>query len=144
MKDALLLAFEKGYNALPGIMAQDVTTWVEMRQIFKELKKPEVQAVYKTIVVDTVDIAASCCEKYICNQNGIDALGDLGFGKGWLAFKKEFEDIFRGITQMGYAVFFISHDKEIQETDENNNQTGRVLIRPSLSSSSRSIIENMA
>ena len=31
MPNALLLAFEKGYNTLPGIMAQDVTTWGEMK-----------------------------------------------------------------------------------------------------------------
>ena len=27
MPGALLLAFERGYNALPGVMAQDITTW---------------------------------------------------------------------------------------------------------------------
>jgi hypothetical protein len=61
MPSPLLLAFEKGYNAIPGIIAQDVTTWGEMKQIFRELKKPEVQAVYKSIIVDTVDIAADLC-----------------------------------------------------------------------------------
>jgi len=61
MPNHLLLAFERGYNALGGVMAQDVNTWGEMKQIYRELKKPEVQAVYKTIVVDTVDIAADLC-----------------------------------------------------------------------------------
>jgi len=32
-----------------------------MKQVFRELKKEEVKAVYKTIVVDTVDIAADLC-----------------------------------------------------------------------------------
>ena len=27
MPSALLLAFERGYNTLPGVMAQDVNTW---------------------------------------------------------------------------------------------------------------------
>ena len=54
MPNSLLLAFERGYNALPGVIAQDVTTWAEMKQIYRELKKPEVQAVYKALVVDTV------------------------------------------------------------------------------------------
>ena len=31
MPKALLLAFEKGYNAIPGIMPQDITTWGEMK-----------------------------------------------------------------------------------------------------------------
>ena len=31
MPKPLLLAFERGYNAIPGIMAQDVNTWGEMK-----------------------------------------------------------------------------------------------------------------
>lgn len=31
MPNALLLAFERGYNALPGVIAQDINTWGEMK-----------------------------------------------------------------------------------------------------------------
>ena len=31
MDGALLLAFEPGYHALPGVMAQDVTSWADMK-----------------------------------------------------------------------------------------------------------------
>ena len=75
MPKALLLAFEKGYNALPGVMAQDVTSWGDMKQIFRELKKPEVKNTFNSIIVDTIDIASDMCQKYICDQNGITTLG---------------------------------------------------------------------
>ena len=81
MPGALILAFERGYNALPGVIAQDITSWGELKQVYRELKKPEVQEVYKSIIVDTVDIAASLCEKYICNQLDIDTLADVGYGE---------------------------------------------------------------
>ena len=81
MDGSLLLAFEPGYHALPGVMAQDVTSWTEMKQVCRELKKPEVQATFKAIIVDTIDIAADRCKKYICQQNGIEDLGDLGYGE---------------------------------------------------------------
>ena len=55
MDGSLLLAFEPGYHALPGVMAQDVTSWTEMKQVCRELKKPEVQAAFKAIIVDTID-----------------------------------------------------------------------------------------
>ena len=45
MPGHLLLAFERGYNALPGVMAQDITSWGEMKQVMRELKKPEVKVV---------------------------------------------------------------------------------------------------
>lgn len=142
MPKTLLLAFERGYNALPGVMAQDITSWGEMKQVMRELKKPEIKAIYDAVVVDTIDIASDFCQKYICQQKGIEALGDLGYGKGWTAFKDEFNDVFRGLTQLGYAVFFIGHHKE--QTITNDDGTERVVIRPALSNSTRQVIEGMA
>ena len=143
MPNSLLLAFERGYNALPGVIAQDVTTWAEMKQIYRELKKPEVQAVYKALVVDTVDIASDMCQKYICNQLGIENIGDGGWTtNGWSKYKKEFEETFRSLTQMGYAVFFISHAKE--KTVKRPDGTEYTQIVPALQSSALAIIENMA
>ena len=142
MGNSLLLAFEPGYHALPGVMAQDITSWSEMRQVYRELKKPEVQEVYKAVIVDTIDIAADRCKKYICQQNGIEDLGDLGYGKGWTKFKDEFNEIFRGLTQLGYAVFFIGHHKESILTDANG--VSKTVIRPSLSNSVKEVIAGMA
>lgn len=142
MEGSLLLAFEPGYHALPGVIAQDITTWSEMKQVYRELKKPEVQATFKAIIVDTIDIAADRCKKYICNQNSIEELGDLGYGKGWTKFKEEFNDVFRGLTQLGYAVFFIGHDKP--ETIDNPDGTKTQKIKPTLSNSTKTVIAGMA
>ena len=142
MEKPLLLAFEPGYHALPGVIAQDVTTWAEMKQVFRELKKPEVKDTFKSVIIDTIDIAADRCKKYICNQNGIEDLGDLGYGKGWTKFKDEFNEVFRGLTQLGYAVFFIGHDKP--ETIENPDGSKYQKIRPTLSNSTKTVIAGMA
>ena len=138
MPGAILLAFQKGYNALPGVMAQDITSWGEMKQVYRELKKSEVKAAYQSIIVDTIDIAADMCQKYICDQNSITTLGELGFGKGWTFFKNEFSQVFRGLTQLGYAVVFIGHDREVM--DDAGNRT----IRPALSNSTKTVIAGMA
>ncbi len=143
MEGCLLLAFEPGYHALPGVIAQDVTTWGEMKQVYRELRKPEVQATFKAVIIDTIDIAADRCKKYICQQNDIEDLGDLGYGKGWTKFKEEFNEVFRGLTQLGYAVFFIGHHKEATITDPATGAE-RIIIRPSLSNSTREVIAGMA
>ena len=142
MEKPLLLAFEPGYHALPGVMAQDITSWAEMKQVYRQLKNPEVQQQFRSIIIDTIDIAADRCKKYICNQNAIEDLGDLGYGKGWTKFKDEFNEIFRGLTQLGYAVFFIGHDKP--ETVENPDGTKYQKIRPTLSNSTKTVIAGMA
>lgn len=142
MPGALLLAFEAGYNALPGVIPQDITSWVQMKEVYRELKKPEVKERFKAIIIDTIDLAADKCKKYICNQNGIEDLGELGYGRGWSKFKDEFNDVFRGLTQLGYAVFFIGHDKE-QLLDKPDGTQERI-IRPALSNSTREVIAGMA
>jgi hypothetical protein len=142
MPQALLLAFERGYNAIPGIRAQDVSTWGELKQIVRELKKPEVQNVYKSILVDTVDIASGLCEKYVCAQNGIENIGDLPYGQGWGKLKREFEETFRTIAQLGYAVVFISHMKEKTFKKKNGQEYTQVV--PSCATTHNDIIKNMA
>lgn len=143
MPGHLLLAFERGYNALPGVMAQDITSWGDMKQVVRELKKPEVKSIFKSIIVDTADIAADYCQKYICSQLGIENIGDGGWAtNGWAKYKKEFEDTFRALTQLGYAVVFLSHDKEKTIKPQNSNEYQQ--IGSSMQSSALSIIENMA
>lgn len=143
MPKSLILAFERGYNAIPGAMVQDITTWGEMKTVLRELKKPEVKDTFKSIIVDTADIAADMCQKYICNQLGIDNIGDGGWtNNGWAKYKKEFEETFRSLAQLGYAVVFISHDKE--KTIKPQNGSEYQQIGSSMQSSALSVIENMA
>ena len=143
MPGHLLLAFERGYNALPGVMAQDITSWGEMKQVVRELKKPEVKEQFKSIIVDTADLAADACQKYICSQLGIENIGDGGWAtNGWAKYKKEFEDVFRTLTQLGYAVVFLSHDKE--KTIKPQGSAEYQQIGSSMQASALSIIENMS
>ena len=114
-----------------------------MKQVMRELKKPEVKERFKSIIVDTADIAADCCQKYICNQLGIENIGDGGWAtNGWAKYKKEFEDVFRTLAQLGYAVVFISHDKEKTITPKDAKEYQQ--IGSSMQSSALSIIENMS
>ena len=111
-----------------------------MRQVLRELKKPEVQAQFKSIIIDTADIAADMCQKYICQQLGIENMGDGGFSNNsWVKYKKEFEEVFRTLTMLGYAVVFISHVKRTED-----NKTNEVTIKPSMQSSALAIVENMS
>lgn len=140
--DALLLAFEKGYNALPGVLPQDITSWSEMRATLRELKKPAVQERFKSVIVDTIDIAGALCEKYVCSQNGVDKIGEIPYGGGWGLMKKEFEEVFRSITQLGYAVFFISHDKDKVFKRKDGTEYNQIV--PSCPTSFNNIAKDMA
>ena len=143
MPGELILATERGYNALPGVIVQDITSWSDIKQAVRELKKPEIQAVYKSLIIDTIDLAADMCQKYVCNQLGIENIGDGGWtNNGWDKYKREFEDVFRTLAQLGYAILFISHDKEITIKPENGIEYQQ--IRSSMQTSALKIVENMS
>lgn len=142
MTSPLVVATELGYSAIPGIIAQDVSTWGEIRQVYKELKKPEVKKRFKSIIIDTVDLAVDFCQKYICQQLGIESMGEGGWtNNSWSRYKKEFEEVFRSIAQLGYSVVFLSHDKEKTIKPQNGNEYQQ--IGSSMQTSALTIIENM-
>ena len=141
MPNALILAFEKGYNTLPNVYAQDITTWSEMKMTLRELKKPEVKEMFHSIIIDTIDIAAAACQKYIISQAGVDTLNQIPYGQGWTRVKRELEDTFRAVTQLGYAVLFISHDKDKTFTRQDGTQYNQIV--PTLGNSYNLIIKDM-
>lgn len=88
----LLLAFEKGYNAIPGAMAQPINTWAEFKKVLRQLKDEKIHERFETVIVDTADIAYMLCEKYVCanakrsdGSFGVDSVADIPFGKSLAA-----------------------------------------------------------
>jgi hypothetical protein len=141
-KDPLILAFEIGYRAIPGVIAQDIQTWGQVKEVLRELKKAEVKARFKTLVVDTVDIASTLCEKYVCSQLGIENIGDGGWAtNGWAKAKREWEQTWRAFTMEGYAVIFISHAKDKTFTRKDGSTYNQIV--PSCPTAYEEIIKNM-
>lgn len=110
--DSLVLAFEVGTNARPGAMVQKIDTWSTFKLVLRQLDSPEAKAKYATVCIDTVGIAYDLCERFICAQNGVQKIGDIPYGAGYLALSKEFDDALRKITMMGYGLIMTCHLKE--------------------------------
>lgn len=138
---ALLLAFEKGYAALPGVKAAPINRWSEFKQVLKQLKSDEAHALYKTIIVDTADIAYDLCEKYICNLNEVSKIGDVPYGGGYGQAKKEFDEALRVIPQMGYGLVMISHAQDKTFTDEDGKEYNKIV--PTLANQPRLVVDRM-
>ena len=107
--DAVLLAFEKGYNAIGNAYPFDINKWSEFKMALRDLEDPRSKERFKTVIIDTVSICWEMCEKFICQQNGVQKIGDIPWGGGYTACKKEFETSIRRITQLGYGVVLIAH-----------------------------------
>lgn len=117
--NSLLVAFERGYNAIGGVRAADVASWSEFKQVIRQLDKPAAKEMYSTIIIDTISIAWDYCEQYVCAQNGVQKIADIPWGGGYSASKKEFETALRKITMMGYGIVLIAHSSSrIEKTAE--------------------------
>lgn len=123
----LLLAFEKGYSAIPGAMALPINSWAEFKKILKQLDKSEAKDTYETIIVDTGDIAYEYCEKFICNQNGVQSISDIPFGGGYSKVEKEFDSALRSIMQKDYGLVMISHSTDKTFKDENGEEFQQIV-----------------
>ena len=136
-----LLAFEKGYSAIPGAMAQPINSWSEFRQVLRQLKKDEAKAMFETIIIDTADIAYDYCTKYICANNNADSVSDIPFGKGYGMIEKEFDECLRTIVQLGYGLVIISHETDKTFTNEGGQQYNKIV--PTLDKRANNVIARM-
>ncbi len=145
----LLLAFEKGYNAIPGIMAQPINNWAEFRKVLRQLKDQKAKDTFYTITIDTVDIAYDYCTKYICDNAqrsdggyGVDSISDIPFGKGYGMVSKEFDECLRSIVMMDYGLVLISHSIDKTFKDENGNEYNKIV--PTLDKRANNVVARMA
>lgn len=106
---ALILSFEPGLNARAGVYAQNITTWSDLKQVCRQLSKPEVKAKFKCVCFDTVEIAATMCQEFICARAGVQAMGDVPYGKLYKEYELEFSKTIRSIAMQGYGCVFACH-----------------------------------
>ena len=136
---SLVFAFEKGYSAIPGIMAIPVNSWREFRSFLMDLREDETKEMYKTVVIDTADIAWDYCTDYVCQQNGVSKINDIPYGGGYALAQREFDTCIRKILQMDYGLVLISHSKEKTLKDEQGNEYDQIM--PTLENKARLVCE---
>lgn len=144
----LLLAFEKGYMAIPGIMAQPINNWSEFKKVLRQLKEEQAKTMFETIAIDTADIAYDYVTDYICANAkrsdggfGVDSISDIPFGKGYGLVAKEFDECLRSIVQMGYGLVLISHATDKTFTDESGKEYNKIV--PTLDKRATNIVSRM-
>ena len=108
-----LLAFEKGYSAIPGAMALPINSWS----------------------------AYDYCSKYICSNNNVDTIADIGYGKGYNLVEKEFDSSLRQIVQMGYGLVVISHETDKTFKNEGGEEYQKIV--PTLDKRANNVLARM-
>lgn len=138
----LFAATEAGTNALNGVYVQPIKKWADFRKFVKELGKTEVQGMFETIVVDTVDILWDLCEDFVLSANGVTKVGDIPFGAGYGMIEKEFDKKLREIPMMGYGLVLISHSTTVTITSITGEESDQ--YQSTLPKRAKKVVNRMA
>lgn len=95
----------------------------QLDQIITELQTTKHS--FETIVLDVIDDITVMIEQYICDREGVETIGDIGYGKGYAAFNNIFQQLIIELKALPLNVVYISRIMTFEE----NNVT---LEKPSL------------
>lgn len=126
----IIIGFEKGWNMLPNVMGVPVNKWREALDIKKQLLKDaemvekgeKKETTYKTVIVDTANIAYDKCTRYILDKEGVEYLDETESKRGYKAVEKEYDDFFQELVKAGYTVVAIAHVDEKTVKDKSGNK----------------------
>lgn len=82
---------------------------------------------FQTVIIDVIDDICVMIEQAICIDNGVKALSDIPYGKGYAMFNTVLQQFVMDLKALPMNVIYVS--RELQITDE---QTGSTDYRPSL------------
>lgn len=72
---------------------------------------------YETIIIDVIDDVVSMIETYFCDREGVETIGDIGYGKGHAAVKQIVTSLAIEFKALPLNVIYVSR---IAEKTENN------------------------
>lgn len=139
---AVILSFEPGLNAHAGVYAQTITTWSEVKQVVRQLKDPKVREKFHTVCFDTVDLAASLCQDFVCAQAGVQSLSDVPYGKLYKVYELEFQKTLLAIANLGYGMVFACHTEE-KEYEVGDEKKVIARIQPKLEKRAFAIVNRL-
>ena len=82
---------------------------------------------FQTVIIDVIDDICVMIEQAICIDNGVKALSDIPYGKGYAMFNTVLQQFVMDLKALPMNVIYVS--RKLQFTDE---QTGSTDYRPSL------------
>lgn len=72
---------------------------------------------FETVVLDVIDDIVVMIEQYICDREGVETIGDIGYGKGYAAFSNIFNVLVIELKALPINVIYVSR---IATREENN------------------------
>ena len=144
----LLVAFERGYNALNDINAVDIEKYDEFVELVDELVKNKKDLPYKMVALDTVDILQDLAIPYMLKKASrrdnkmYKVISDIPYGNGWNLLQEVIYEQVNKLVKAGYNLWFITHDKDKTFTTKDGLSYDKTVL--SLTGKVRDVCVNMS
>lgn len=124
------MMFEPGGKGL-RIARNKCASWLAFKAYVPQI----IASDYKTVVIDTVDIAYDKCFERVCKEQGVEHPSEGGWGKVWGAIESEFVSTMTQLIESGKGVIFISHAEDKQFERRSGGSYNKVV--PSMAKAAR-------
>jgi hypothetical protein len=136
-EDAFFMSTEPGTKAL-RVYKVDIRTWKQFLGYVKVLEEQEGR--FKTVIVDTIDLAYEYCFNHICKSKGVAHPSEMDdYGATWREIAQEFDGAVRRLLSMNRGVVFISHDTEKEIEKRDGSKLDRV--QPTMARAAMAVVE---
>jgi hypothetical protein len=109
LDDCLIIDTEKGSRMIEGYI-EEVNSREELINTLIDIKESK-DVSYKYIAIDTIDKVAEWAEQRVCEEEGVKAIGDLAFGKGYGLARQKVSQTLSAFKEVAEHLIIIGHRK---------------------------------
>lgn len=130
--NVLMIATEAGGRAINCHKAK-ITSWGEFMDVVKQLTNPktleDMQKKFKVIAIDTLENMVMYSDNSVSQSFGVGTLSEItGARNGYVISRGQIAMAVAKLTSVGYRIIFITHEEEIEETNDLTGETYRFKI----------------
>lgn len=118
LDDCLIIDTEKGSRMIEGYI-QEVNTRDELIETLIAIKESK-EVKYKYIAIDTIDKVAEWAERRVCEEEGVNSIADLAFGKGYGLVREKVAKTISHFKEVAEHLIIIGHRKVAYAVTEGN------------------------
>lgn len=109
----LFISTDRGTRTLKA-MRTEVFSKKQLFKLIRKLESIDCNEHYDFICIDHLDDVLGMLEEEVCDDLGIEDLGDTEWGKGWKRYKKIIIEVLNRLMRLGPGLIFICHEEEKQ------------------------------
>ena len=118
LDDCLIIDTEKGSRMVEGYI-QEVNNRDELIETLIAIKESK-DVKYKYIAIDTIDKVAEWAERRVCEEEGVNSIADLAFGKGYGLVREKVAKTISHFKEVAEHLIIIGHRKVAYAVTEGN------------------------